>query len=144
MDRVRYRGPDNAWARFLEILGRYRMPDRLCGGSPLFRGEVSQQENAGAVGVDYPFPESGLVPCYFLYGIMGIEATNEGLRITPRLPKALTWAEVKYLHWHGTRLRVRVTPSEVFIAEIGADGKTLRKQTTSIPPGGSMVYDPAD
>ena len=89
MDRTRYLGIDNAWKRFTEIMERYRMPDRLCGGSPLYRGEMSQQEDAGSVGVDYPFPESGLVPCFFLYGVMGIHASPEGLQIKPNLPEAL-------------------------------------------------------
>ena len=116
MDRVKYRGTQNAWARFGEIMERYRMPDRLCGGSPLYRGEISQQENAGAVGVDLPFPESALVPCYFLYGIIGIEPTPEGLRITPNLPKGLDYAEVDSLSWHGKKLRVQVTRTSVEIS----------------------------
>jgi len=106
-------------------MDRYRMPDRLCGGSPLFRGEVSQQENAGAVGTDYPFPESGLVPLYFLYGVMGIEATPDGLTITPNLPKALSYAEVKYLNWHGMDLKVRVTRDSVEVTS--ADKSFHRK-----------------
>ena len=125
MSRARHLGADNAWKRFMEIMDRYRMPDRLCGGSPLFRGEVSQQENAGAVGTDYPFSESGLVPLYFLYGVMGIEATPAGLHIKPNLPKALTYAEVKYLNWHGTELKVRVTRTTVEVTS--ADKSFHRK-----------------
>ncbi len=34
MVRLRYLGADNAWKRWLEILGRYRLPDRLSGGAP--------------------------------------------------------------------------------------------------------------
>ena len=134
MDRVRYRDADNAWERFMQILERYRMPDRLCGGSPLYRGEVSQQENAGAVGVDYPFPESGMVPLYFLYGIMGVEATPDGLRITPRLPKALSYAEVDSLEWHGMKLRVRVTRRSVEVT-----GKSLKKKFAFKPGEGVLL-----
>jgi hypothetical protein len=131
MARTRHLGADNAWKRFTEIMDRYRMPDRLCGGSPLFRGEVPQQESAGAVGTDYPFPESGLVPLYFLYGVMGIEATPDGLKITPNLPKALSYAEVKYLDWHGTDLKVRVTRDSV---EVTSADKFLHRKFT-IKPG---------
>ncbi len=138
MDRAKYRGADNAWQRFVEIIDRYRMPDRLCGGSPLYRGEVSQQENAGAVGVDYPFPESGMVPCYFLYGVMGIDATPEGLRIRPQLPKALTYAEVRDVHWRGMTLRIRVTNAKVEIDGFDAARKPFRR-TFAVKPGGSAV-----
>ena len=41
---------------------------------------MPQQDDPGSVGVDLPFPESGMVPCYVLYGVMGIEATAAGLR----------------------------------------------------------------
>ena len=131
MARTRHLGADNAWKRFMEIMDRYRMPDRLCGGSPLYRGEVSQQEAPGAVGTDYPFPESGLVPLYFLYGVMGIKATPEGLRITPNLPKALSYAEVKYLNWHGTDLKVRVTRTTV---EVTSADKSFHRKF-AIKPG---------
>jgi hypothetical protein len=140
MDRARYRGADNAWQRFVEIIERYRMPDRLCGGSPLYRGEVSQQENAGAVGVDYPFAESGMVPLYFLYGVMGIDATPDGLRITPRLPKALSYAEVRDVHWRGMTLRIRVTSAEVEIDGFDA-GHEAFKRTFAIKPGESVVLE---
>lgn len=139
MDRARHLGPDNAWKRFMEIMDRYRMPDRLCGGSPLFRGETSQQESPGAVGTDYPFPESGLVPLYFLYGVMGIEATPDGLRITPNLPKALSYAEVKYLNWDGTDLRIRVTRTTV---EVTSADKSFHRKFTIEPGGNALVLPP--
>ncbi|MCX6376666.1 MAG: hypothetical protein NTU88_11645 [Armatimonadetes bacterium] len=138
MDRVRYRGAENAWGRFMEIMGRYRMPDRLCGGSPLYRGEVSQQENAGAVGVDYPFPESGLVPLYFLYGVIGVEAAPDGLRISPHLPKALAYAEVKGLRWRGMNLSIRITGSSVQIKGTDRSGKPFARKLT-YKPGESVL-----
>lgn len=143
MDRARYRGADNAWQRFSEILERYRMPDRLCGGKPLYRGEKPQQEDAGSVGVDLPFPESGLVPCYFLYGVIGVEPTPEGLRISPRLPKALDYAEVRNIDWHGMSLRVRVTSSSVEVEGADAGGRpfTMKRR---ILPGGSVLIRPED
>ena len=143
MDRVQYRGADNAWKRFTEILGRYRMPDRLCGGAPLYRGEIPQQEPAGAVGVDMPFPESGLVPLYYLYGVIGVEPTPDGLRFTPRLPKGLSYAGVEYLHWRGMKLAVRVTGAAVEITGTTADGKPFRR-TLSYKPGGSTFLPTPD
>jgi len=135
MVRLRYFGIENAWKRFGEIVSRYRMPDRLCGGPPLFRGEIPQQENPGQVGVDLPFPESGLVPCFLLYGVLGVEATAEGLRIHPRLPAALPAFGVDGLHYRGNRLRITATLREVII-EGNWQGRRLR---TRLPPGGGII-----
>ncbi len=138
MARVKYLGVENAWTRFSEIMARYRMPDRLCGGSPLYRGETSQQEDAGSVGVDYPFPESGLVPLYFLYGVIGLEATPDSLQVTPKLPAKLSYAEVSNIDWRGMSLRVRVTRSSVEFKGKDAQGKPYSKRI-SIKPGGCAV-----
>ncbi|MBC7327431.1 hypothetical protein H5T87_04875 [bacterium] len=108
MARAEYLGPDNAYKRFWEILERYSLPDKLCGGPPLFRGEIPQQENPGQVGVDLPFPESGLVPTFFLYGIMGINADVEGLKIKPNLPSDLKFAQVENLCYRNLPLKIRV------------------------------------
>jgi hypothetical protein len=139
MDRTRLLNPDNAWKRFMEIMARYRMPDRLCGGPPLYRGENPQQENPGSVGVDLPFPESGLVPCYVLYGVMGVEAAPEGLRVTPRLPAALPFAEVRSVNWHGATLNIRVTRDRVEIVGAGGDGRRITR-AFRIEPGGSALF----
>ncbi len=143
MVRARYFGPENAWKRWSEILGRYRLPDRLSGGSPLFTGEISQQENAGQVGVDYPFPESGLVPCYLLYSVVGLEVSPTGLRITPHLPKSLPWAEVQHVAWRGSTLTVRVSPKAVEVSGTDRSGKRFRK-SYSIPKSGSVFIRNAD
>lgn len=140
MDRSRHKGANDAWGRFGEILDRYRMPDRLCGGSPLYRGENPQQEAAGSVGLDLPFPESGLVPCYYLYGIIGVEATPEGLRIRPNLPTSLQYAGVQGLDWRGTRLNLTVTSTYVEADGIRADGSAFRIRRT-IAPGGSALLE---
>ena len=139
MDRSRHKGADDAWRRFGEIIDRYRMPDRLCGGTPLYRGENPQQEAAGAVGVDLPFPESGLVPCYYLYGVIGVEPTPDGLRIRPNLPISLDYAGVRGLDWRGAKLNIRATAMSVEIDGVNAEGKPY-KATHGISPGGSVLF----
>jgi hypothetical protein len=67
------------------------------------------------VGVDLPFPESGLVPTYFLYGMMGISVDVEGLKIKPNLPSALKFAEVENLCYRNLPLKIRVTRDSVEI-----------------------------
>lgn len=138
MNRSRTFGAENAWQRFQEILARYRMPDRLCGGNPLFLGEISQQEGGGSVGTDYPFPESGLVPLYFLYGVIGLDPSPDALHITPRLPKALEFVAVRDVSWRGAKLRIRVTPSAVDISGTSASGYPISRHV-DIKPGGTAV-----
>jgi hypothetical protein len=135
--RARYFGADNAWKRWNEILTRYRLLDRLSGGSPLYTGEISQQEDAGQVGVDYPFPESGLVPCYLLYSVVGVEATATGLRVTPHLPQSLPWAEVKHVVWRDNVLTIRITSKTVDVTGKDRKGHAFRQHYT-ISPGGSV------
>lgn len=119
MTRLRHSGIENAWGRFMKIMGRYRLPDRLCGGDPLYLGEHPQQENPGSVGLDLPFPESGLVPCFFLYGVVGVEAAPAGLLIRPHLPRGLSYAGVEGINWHGRTYSIRVTRSVVEVRRTG-------------------------
>lgn len=137
MARTQFLGPDNAMARWSEILARYRMPDRMCGGPPLSRGENPQQLNPGSVGLDIPFPESGLVPLWFLYGVMGIEPAKEGLRIQPHLPRELEFCEASNVAYRYLPLTIRATRKSVQIRcdlkgyefnetyRLGADGAVL-------------------
>ena len=138
MVRLRYFGANNAWKRWQEILNRYRLPDRLSGGAPLYTGEKPQQEDAGQVGVDYPFPESGMVPCFLLYGVVGMEATPAGLRITPNLPNALAYAEVRNVVWQGATLTVRVTRQKVELRG-RKRGKGMVSKSIALPASGSIL-----
>ena len=107
MARHRWLGADNALQRLWGILHRYNRPDRLCGGNPLYFGG-KPYINGWAVGTDIPFPESGLVPTFFLYGFLGVEARVEGLHIAPRLPRSLAFAGVRNLFYRGLRLDLRI------------------------------------
>jgi len=138
MARQRFLGPDNAWARWEAILGRWRLPDHLCGGPPLYRGENPQQIAPGSVGVDVPFPESSLVPCWLLYGVMGVQPTNRGLEIAPRLPSALPWLEIKNVAYHGLLLDLRADRQEVTVScSVPGYEFTWRK---ALPASGKVVF----
>ena len=90
-----------------QVKRRYDQPDRLCGGNPMYFGG-KPYINGWAVGTDIPFTESGLVPTYFLYGFLGVEARVDGLHISPRLPSDLTFAGVRNLFYRGLLLDLRV------------------------------------
>lgn len=138
MARLRYRGPDDAWQRWSAILARYRMPDRLCGGPPLCRGEIPQQVNPGSVGLDLPFPESGMVPCWMLYGVLGVTPTFEGLRVQPRLPRQLPWCAVHNVSFQGQTLSLKATRTSLRVTQTGPDGRA-RAKTYRLPAQGGVL-----
>ncbi len=110
--RAYYLGADNAWKRLKEIIKRYSEPNHLSGGSPLYRGEVTQDgpgSTAGSVGVEGEFPESDLVPVSFLYAFLGTNADIHGLKIRPNLPSALKFAGVRNLRCNGLIYDIRIT-----------------------------------
>ncbi len=127
MSRLRHLGASNAWKHWQEIVARWRMPDHLCGGTPLYRGEHPQQINAGAVGLDIPFPESGLVPCWLLYGALGVEATAEGLVIAPRLPAEVPQLSIENVAYRGLPLNIEATREQVTVS-CGAPGHEFKWQ----------------
>lgn len=138
MARLRLVSPDNAWQRWEAILERWREPDHLCGGPPLYRGEHPQQINPGSTGTDIPFPESGLVPCWLLNGVLGVEPTPAGLRIAPRLPEGLEWAGIRNLGWRGMTLDVRVTRRAAQVSGV-SDGRPFR-WTRALGADGSVLF----
>lgn len=109
MARARYSSGDDAYSKMKSVLERFSLPDRLCGGPPLYLGENPEDElQAGAVGVDVPFPESGVAPAAFLHAILGIEATPTRLSIRPKLPSTMEWARVTNVAWRGRTLTITV------------------------------------
>jgi hypothetical protein len=129
---------DRAWQRWQEILARYREPDRLCGGGPLTHGENPQRINPGSVGLDIPFPESGMVPTWFLYGLMGVDARLEGLHIAPRLPKGVPWLGLRNLSYRGLTLDLRVTPTSARLTSQTPGYRFVWERT--FPPGQGVVF----
>jgi hypothetical protein len=138
MARTRLVGVESAWQRWTELLARWREPDHLCGGAPLLHGENPQRVNPGSVGVDLPFPESGLVPTWFVYGLMGLEADTDGLHIRPCLPKALSWLAVRNADYRGLRLDIRVTPTSARLVSRTPGYEFTWERT--FPPGEGCLF----
>lgn len=94
MARLRTLGPDNAWKRFEGILAEHKK-DGL---------KRDPKNNKGATwkwGIIGEFPESGLVPATIAIGFMGLDATAAALVVSPRLPEALPWLEVRHVDYRG-------------------------------------------
>jgi len=140
MARLRYLGPDNALQRYREILARYEMPDRLSGGSPLSRGELTQGGpggGAGAVGVEGEFPESGLVPCFVMHGLMGLHPGPARMVVEPRLPAEISFLRCRNVCYAGALYTVEVTRERVTFTR-QKDGRRFVKPVT----GGRAVFGP--
>jgi hypothetical protein len=141
MARARYQGADDAWGRMTAILDRWKDPDHLCGGTPLFRGEstVDSGTKSTSVGTDIPFPESGLAPASFLYAFVGVEAEPDALVITPKLPSTLNEVGVRNLFWHGKKFELRVTSNRINLNGSGVSisrpykaGKSVRLNSNQL------------
>lgn len=120
MARSLYSSPDDAYSKLRAVLERFSLPDRLCGGPPLYLGENPEDElQAGAVGVDVPFPESGVAPASALHSIIGLNATPTALTIRPYLPRSIDWLEVTNVAYRGMTLSVTVFSDRPAAAPVG-------------------------
>jgi hypothetical protein len=124
--RLRYLGSENAFQRYRQILDRYELPDRLCGGNPFYLGEIDGFQ----IGASVVFPEAGLVPNAFLYGFLGVEAGVHGLRIAPNLPSELPLGGVRNLHYAGAVFTIQ--------AEAAGKGRHQVTITCSDNPRGTI------
>ncbi len=140
LTRLRFLGPDNAFLRYKEILKRYALPDRLCGGNPLYLGEIDGYQ----IGASVVFPEAGLVPCVVLHGFLGVKADTQGLHICPRLPGNLPDLGINGIVFCGNILSIKAKiiehGHEVYISMIKenpdhplyCEGKLLIKKNTPL------------
>ncbi|WP_029138038.1 MGH1-like glycoside hydrolase domain-containing protein [Nakamurella lactea] len=133
MARARYSSAADAFGRVTALLDRYLLADRLCGGSPLIDGIGLQNEiGAGPVGVDFPFPESGMAPVGVLYGVLGIDAEpHAGLTAAPNLPSEVGWVSVDQVHYRGRVLKITVRRSTITVR----DQRTGRSKTVRYRSG---------
>ncbi|MBC7289150.1 MAG: hypothetical protein H5T86_14160, partial [Armatimonadetes bacterium] len=102
LDRAMYLSPADAIERMKGIMRRWREPDRLCGGSPMWRQEVT----GWAVGTDIPFPESGLAAVAPVYAFLGLDARVDGLLIRPNLDQVVRSVAARGVQWRGLKMNV--------------------------------------
>ena len=62
----------------------------------------------GTLGTIREFPESGLVPLFYLHGILGIRPDADGLIIEPHLPADWSFAEVAEYRYAGQTYHIRI------------------------------------
>lgn len=130
--RNRAHGPDAAAVRWRAIANEFHRDN-------LRRDPANNEGASDILGILREFPESGLVPLFFLDGILGLRPVAGGLLIQPSLPAAWPEATVRSFHfkgqpWQITARRDASTPvvseGTVVVPATGAwllttDGKVL-------------------
>ena len=112
--RAKYQGADSVYERYKAIADFYR--------DTKFSEQNSSVRNSWKIGVLYEFPESGLVPSAYLYGILGIDADEQGLKIEPQLPSAYNFAGVSAMFYGGNDYKVTINKNGILEIETLKDG----------------------
>jgi len=117
MNRIKYKSPDDAYARLKSILDWYSEVWDAGGYREYYMepGKLQGAGSPGALGIDAEFVETTLVPLTFLYGFLGIEATPDGLMIEPKLPSALTQVGVRGLYYRGAEFAIAATNGKITV-----------------------------
>lgn len=101
MARTEYEGAQSTTQRLQEISKVYE-----------YNGLVSDAAAEGSTnwleGLNGEFPESGLVPTAYLYGLMGISAEHDGLHISPKFNDVYEYMGVKEMSYAGTTYSIQV------------------------------------
>jgi len=120
MSRIKTLGPDDAWARLMEIrdwdeevaeYGGYRKYYGDGKGGTTLQGGGT----AGGIGIDFEFTESSMLSAVVPLGFMGLRPDGEALNIEPNLPKDCPAMAVRNLFYQGVRMDVAVQPGKVNI-----------------------------
>lgn len=125
--RRTWRGPEDVFARWRGIANEFAK-DQLRRDPDNGRGQ------SDVVGILREFPESGLVPYFFLDGILGLSPVAGGLRIEPCLPKAWPAATVRDFGFAGKKYSITADHSA---ASAKIDGSRI-----VVPADGAWLLSP--
>lgn len=116
--RLRWLGPDAALERLGGIAAAFAEDG-------LRRMPVTRFGHNTVLGVQGPFPESGLVPLFALEGFLGVEPVSGGLRVTPRLPSGWDSFRVSGVCFAGETFDIEAVRAGVAKIETDADGRRV-------------------
>lgn len=118
------RGPEDVLRRWRGIEQEFTK-DQLC------RDPSTNFGFCEIVGITREFPESGLVPYYFVDGLMGISPVAKGLRIAPQLPEAWPSATVRDFYFAGKNYTIT--------ADTKAAEPVVRDTSITVPASGRWL-----
>jgi hypothetical protein len=123
MARLQWLGPDSALERLNVILDEFKTD------------QLRRDPNVWQLGIIGEFPESGLVPCFLVYGFAGIEPDVHGLQIHPQLPSTWDHLTVQGVKWAGCDLTITVFHDQVEIVSSSTSSGVLYIGNESLSPG---------
>jgi hypothetical protein len=124
--RLRYAGIRDAMQRLEGIIDEFEKDE-------LRRVPSNHVGHTLIVGVLLCFPESGLVPMFYIDGILGISPVADGLQIAPNLPPDRDWASVKSYWFNGKEYSIRV--------DRAAENPRIREGEITVPADGIYVLN---
>ena len=141
MARTEYQGAQSTTDRLADI-AKIHAINRL----------VSDQTTSGSTnwleGLNGEFPESGLVPTAYFYGMMGVEACADGLSVTPVFNNVYEYMGVKQMTYggHNYGLEVNRNGSLTLTCTDGVADMALRYTPGRYESGRvySVIYTAAD
>lgn len=133
MARLRTGGIADAMGRMDGILAEAALDE-------IRRDPANKHGQSDVVGILREFPESGLVPLFFLNGVMGLDPVAKGLRIRPALPAGWKDATVRSYAFAGKKFQITAdTGIKVPIVSQTGDIRMLQ-----VPAAGDWVLTPEE
>jgi hypothetical protein len=127
MSRLRSRGIDDSMRRMEVILDEFH-------SDHLHRKPCNWHGSTHVEGILREFPESGLVPLFYLTGILGLEPASGGLLIAPTLPSGWEFAAVNEYWFAGKKFSIR--------AERGLEVPKKSGLDIAVPAAGRWLLTP--
>jgi len=119
MARLKVLGPDNANARFQEILTWFEEVQAEGGYRAYYskpgRGTLQGGGTAGGLGLDREFMESVMVPQTMLYGFLGLKPDVDGFSLRPKLPSDWPSLTVTKINVHDHVVDIKVERQTVTV-----------------------------
>ncbi|MHC4378122.1 MAG: glycosyl hydrolase family 65 protein, partial [Planctomycetota bacterium] len=118
MERLRWRGVDDAFERYREVLGWYREVEGAGGfrpyyASPRREGTLQGCGTPGGLGLDCEFQEGRLIAAFAAHGLLGLQPDLQRLAIRPRFPRGCARIGLEGLQYRGVRLDIAARPDRV-------------------------------
>ncbi len=133
MARLRAEGIGNAMSRMEGILAEAAKDE-------IRRDPANMEGHSDIVGILREFPESGLVPLFFLDGVMGLQPVARGLRIHPALPPGWKDAAVGNYAFAGKKFQI--------VADAGINAPLVSRngelRVLRLPAGGDWLLTPEE
>jgi hypothetical protein len=126
MSRLKYLGADSVVKRYQDIADEYEFNGRL------------KTINGWEYGLTTEFPESGLVPTAYFYGLLGINAGHSGLTVAPAFSSAYNTMGVAKTVYGGNSYKIEMQKSGALTVTGGASGFDMKLQYK--PSGGADTF----